>query len=161
MISRRVVNASPLIFLTKVGLLEVLHQQAVPVLVPDVVMAEISSLGAGDPAVQAVQQAGRIRVVPAPPAPPSVTNWKLDDGESSVIAVALQHSGSMAILDDLAARRCAQAMRLPMQGTLGLVLVAKRIGLIKAVLPVVEDLEHAGMYMTARLKTQILDAAGE
>ncbi|MGZ3382094.1 MAG: DUF3368 domain-containing protein [Isosphaeraceae bacterium] len=161
MISRRVVNASPLIFLTKVGLLEVLHQQAVPVLVPDVVMAEISSLGAGDPAVQAVQQAGWIRVVPAPPAPPSVTAWKLDDGESSVIAVALQHSGSMAILDDLAARRCAQAMRLPMQGTLGLVLVAKRIGLIKAVLPVVEDLEHAGMYMTARLKTQILDAAGE
>ncbi len=48
-------NASPLIFLTKVGLLEVLHQQAVPVLVPDVVMAEISSLGPGDPAVQAVQ----------------------------------------------------------------------------------------------------------
>jgi len=48
-----------------------------------------------------------------------------------------------------------------MQGTLGLVLVAKRIGLIKAVLPVIEDLEHSGMYMTARLKTQILDAAGE
>ncbi len=151
-------NASPLIFLTKVGLLEVLHQQAVPVLVPDVVMAEISSLGPGDPAVQAVQQTGWIRVVPAPP---SVTTWKLDDGESSVIEVALQHSGSMAILDDLAARRCAQALKLPMQGTLGLVLVAKRIGLIKAVLPVVEDLEHAGMYITARLKTQILDAAGE
>ena len=130
-------------------------------LVPDVVMAEISSLGAGDPAVQAVQQAGWIRVVQAPPAPPSVTNWKLDDGESSVIAVALQHSGSMAILDDLAARRCAQAMRLPMQGTLGLVLVAKRIGLIRAVLPVLEDLQHAGMCMTPRLKTQILDAAGE
>ena len=81
-------NASPLIFLTKVGLLEVLHQQAVPVLVPDVVMAEISSLGPGDPAVQAVQQTGWIRVVPAPPAPRSVTTWKLDDGESSVIAVA-------------------------------------------------------------------------
>ena len=49
MISRHIVNASPLIFLTKVGLLEVLHQQAVPVLVPDVVMAEISSLDAGRP----------------------------------------------------------------------------------------------------------------
>ena len=101
------------------------------------------------------------RVVPAPPAPPSVTAWNLYDGESSVIAVSLQHSGSMAILDDLAARRCAQAMRLPMQGTLGLVLVAKRIGLIRAVLPVLEDLQHAGMYMTPRLKTRILDAAGE
>ncbi len=154
-------NASPLIFLTKVGLLEVLHQQAVPVLVPDVVMAEISSLGPGDPAVQAVQQAAWIHIVPAPPAPPSVTNWKLDDGESSVIAVALQHPGSMTILDDLAARRCAQALKLPTQGTLGLVLVAKQIGLIQAVRPVVEDLQHAGMYMTARLKTQILNAAGE
>ena len=69
---QRILNASPLIFLTKVGLLEVLHQQAVPVLVPDVVMAEISAASAaGDPAVQAVQQAGWIRVVPAPPAPPA------------------------------------------------------------------------------------------
>jgi len=155
------VNASPLIFLTKVGLLEVLNQPAVPVLVPDVVMAEISSLGPGDPVVQAVQQAGWIHVLPAPAVPPSVTSWKLDDGEASVIAVALQHGGSMAILDDLAARRCAQALKIPTQGTLGLVLVAKQIGLIKAVLPVVEDLENAGMYMTVRLKTQILAAAGE
>ena len=58
-------------------------------------------------------------------------------------------------------RRCAQAMKIPMQGTLGLVLPAKRIGLIKAVVPVVEDLEHAGMCMTTWLKTQILSVAGE
>ena len=74
--------------------------------------------------------------------------------------IFLTKVGLLEVLD-LAARRCAQALKLPMQGTLGLVLVAKRIGLIKAVLPVVEDLEHAGMYITARLKTQILDAAGE
>jgi hypothetical protein len=37
-ISRRVVNASPLIFLTDVGLLDVLRQPGVPVLVPDVVL---------------------------------------------------------------------------------------------------------------------------
>ena len=53
------------------------------------------------------------------------------------------------------------ALKLPTQGTLGLVLVAKQIGLIQAVRPVVEDLQHAGMYMTARLKNQILNAAGE
>lgn len=34
-------NASPLIFLTEVGLLEVLRQPGVPVLVPDVVLVEI------------------------------------------------------------------------------------------------------------------------
>jgi len=40
-ISRRVVDASPLIFLTKVGLLEVLREPGVPALVPDVVLGEI------------------------------------------------------------------------------------------------------------------------
>ncbi len=54
MISRRVVNASPLIFLTEVGLLEVLRQPGVPVLVPDVVRNEIGALGLDDPAAQAV-----------------------------------------------------------------------------------------------------------
>jgi len=42
-ISRPVVNASPLIFLTEVGLLEVLRQPGVPVLVPDVVLFPVDS----------------------------------------------------------------------------------------------------------------------
>jgi len=49
-ISSRVVNASPLIFLTKVGLLEVLRQPGIPELVLDVVLAGIGSLGPNDPA---------------------------------------------------------------------------------------------------------------
>jgi hypothetical protein len=43
-ISRRVVNASSLIFLTEVGLLEVLRQPGVPVLVPDVLLVAIGRL---------------------------------------------------------------------------------------------------------------------
>jgi len=40
-ISRRVVNASPLIYLTHVGLLDVLNEPGVPTIVPDVVLGEI------------------------------------------------------------------------------------------------------------------------
>ena len=36
-----VVNASPLIFLTRVGLLEVLHEAGIPVVVPDTVFTEL------------------------------------------------------------------------------------------------------------------------
>ena len=44
MISRCVVNASPLIYLTHVGLLEVLDEPGVPVVVPDRVIAEIDTI---------------------------------------------------------------------------------------------------------------------
>jgi hypothetical protein len=62
----RVVNASPLIFLTKVGLLEVLREPSVPVLVPDVVLAEVGGLDSNDPAVRAVEQSQWMRVVSTP-----------------------------------------------------------------------------------------------
>ena len=113
MISRRVVNASPLIFLTRVGLLEVLQEPGVPVLVPDVVMAEISSLGPTDPAALAVANSSWILVVPTPAIPVALLPWGLDDGEAGVIAVALEERDSMAVLDDLAARQCAQAPEHP------------------------------------------------
>jgi predicted nucleic acid-binding protein len=118
------------------------------VLVPDAVLAEISSLGPNDPAAQAVQQATWIQVIPAPPIPPAVLAWGLDLGEASVIAVALAQAGSVVVLDDLAARQCAHALNIPIEGTLGLLLVVKQVGLVAAVRPVLEHLRQAGMYMT-------------
>jgi predicted nucleic acid-binding protein len=67
----------------------------------------------------------------------------------------------MAILDDLAARQCAQALNIQTQGTLGLLLVAKQLGLISTVRPYLEHLRQTGMYLTDRLMNQILVAAGE
>jgi predicted nucleic acid-binding protein len=160
-ISSRVANASPLIFLTKVGLLEVLREPSVPVLVPDVVLAEVGGLDPDDPAVRAIQQSPWMRVVSTPTVPHAVLVWDLDAGESAVLAVALSQTGAMVILDDLPARRCARVLNVPSQGTLGLVLVAKRQGLIPAVRPVLGQLRDAGMYMSSRLEQQVLDAAGE
>jgi predicted nucleic acid-binding protein len=155
------VNASPLIFLTEVGLLEVLRQPGVPVLVPDVVLVEIGRLGPNDPAIQAVQQSGWMQIVPTPAIPDVVLVWDLDAGESAVLTVALDHPDSMVVLDDQPARRCAQVLNIQTQGTLGLVLVAKQQGLIPVVRPVLEELKQAGMYMSDRLENQILAAAGE
>jgi predicted nucleic acid-binding protein len=160
-ISRRVVNASPLIFLTRVGLLDVLNEPGVPVIVPDAVFAELGGVGPNDPAALAVRQIPWFRVVPTPPIPELVGAWGLDSGESAVMAVALQQPDSQAILDDLAARRCARALNVPLQGTLGLILVAKQLGMISAVRPILDTLRQTGMYVSNRLAQQVLDQAGE
>jgi predicted nucleic acid-binding protein len=155
------VNASPLIYLTHVGLLDVLDEPGVPVVVPDRVLAEIGAHGATDPAVIAVRAAAWIQVVPTPTIPDEVSDWGLDPGESAVLALALEQPGSQAILDDLDARRCAISLGLSTQGTLGLMLVAKQLGLIAEVRPVIDRLRRAGFYMSQNLAERVLRAAGE
>lgn len=154
-------NASPLILLTHVGLLDVLHEPGVPAVVPDVVVGEIGAHGANDPAVLAVQAAPWLNVVTAPAIPAEVAAWGLDAGEAAVLAVALGRPGTQAVLDDLAARRCAAALGIPTQGTLGLVLVAKQLGMIPQVRPVLASLRQAGLYVSDRLIAAVLTQAGE
>jgi hypothetical protein len=62
-IFRRVVNASPLIFLTRLGLLDLLNEPGVPVIVPDTVLLELGGLVPNDPAVLAVPQSPWLHVV--------------------------------------------------------------------------------------------------
>jgi predicted nucleic acid-binding protein len=70
---------------------------------------------------------------------------KLGPGESSVLAWAQTHPGSEAILDDLAARRCAATFNIPLRGTLGLALIKQR-GRIPSARRALEQLLQAGMY---------------
>ncbi|HEY2157221.1 MAG TPA: hypothetical protein VGH33_16460 [Isosphaeraceae bacterium] len=84
--SRRIVNASPLILLTKAGRLDLLRLDVAEVIVPDVVVAEVGAKDPHDPAARAVAEAAWIAVKPAPPMPDPVRACGLDPGESAVLA---------------------------------------------------------------------------
>src|SRR5271166_2295865 len=108
--SRRVVNASPIIFLDRVGLLDQLNEAGVTVLVPDLVLEELSGLTPDDPAAVAVRSASWIQVVAALPIPDSLRPFRLDRGEEAVLALALVPSEeeTEVVLDDLATEELAQ-----------------------------------------------------
>ena len=143
--STAIINASPLIFLSRGRHLSLLQDFACPVLVPDAVAAEIRVGLPGDPAVLALTQTPWLNVIPVSNIPDVIREWGLGPGESSVLALAQASPGTDAIVDDLAARRCAAALSIPVRGTLGIVLTAKRRGLIRFARPVMEDLIQAGL----------------
>ena len=87
--------------------------------------------------------------------------WNLGPGESQVLALAAGSPGSRAVLDDLEARRCAQSFGVPMIGTLGVVLRAKRRGLIEMARPIIEHLRKAGLYASDALIESSLRHLGE
>lgn len=78
-----------------------------------------------------------------------------------MLAWALAHPGTEAILDDLEGRRCAAAIGVPYRGTLGLVLLARRRGKLVAARPVVTKLRDAGMYLSDAVVDSALALVGE
>ena len=65
------------------------------------------------------------------------------------------------ILDDLAARRCAAIHQIPVRGTLGLVLVAKRRGVISSARSTLDELRRVGMYLSDAVLDDALSLIGE
>lgn len=161
MADRPAVNASPLIFLARANLLDLLQLAGPDIVVPTPVADEILREGPGDAAAGALRATTWMKIVEAPPVPPVIQAWDLGAGESSVLAWALEHPGTVAILDDLAARRCAAAVHVPVRGTLGLILLAKQRGRIDAARPVLEAMRATGMYLSDAVLNRALSLVGE
>ncbi len=161
MCRKRVVNASPLILLSKVDHLDLLQVGVDEVIVPDRVIDEIRAHGATDLTVQAIQNTAWLRIVPTPTRSATVASWNLGDGESSVLAVALGESAAQVVLDDLAARRRAVRLGLTVLGTVGIVLLARQNGSIPAARPIIEELRRIGMYLSDEFVKRIYALVGE
>ena len=161
MAEKPAVNASPLIFLARGDLLDLLKIAGDEIIIPAAVASEVQERGSEDPTVQAMEKAAWMTVVPTPPIDERIQAWDLGPGESSVLTWGHIHRGTEIIIDDLAARRCATVLGIPCRGTLGLVLVAKRRGIIPRARPVIDQLRQLGMYLFDHVVDKALALVGE
>jgi predicted nucleic acid-binding protein len=90
-----------------------------------------------------------------------VAAWNLGNGESAVFSYATKTPGHRALVDDLAAGRCARAFGIPTLGTGGLLVLAKRRGLINSVKDRVQLLKDAGLYLADSVVQLLISEAGE
>lgn len=156
-----VVDTSPLIHLAAADRLDILRAVASRIVIPAAVCQEIRTGGYADAAVEAINRGDWFDEVPVPEISVSILAWDIGAGESSVLTYALLHPGVLAVMDDWQGRQCAQTLRIPVRGTLGLVLTAKRAGRIHAARPVVESLRSTGMYLSQVAMDAALALVGE
>jgi predicted nucleic acid-binding protein len=154
-------NASPLIILAKSGLLDCFINLSNDAWIPQAVADEVSRVKNPDDPARCWLAGNSAIVHPLTPISRFVTAWDLGDGESAVISLAAAKPESIAVLDDLAARRCAQAMDLRMIGTIGLILMAKQAGLIESATHALEAVTAAGLFISSRHLDAIRIQAGE
>ena len=90
-----------------------------------------------------------------------VATWDLGSGESEVLSLNLRIPDCAAIVDDRAARRCAQALGIVTLGTGGVLVLAKRRGLISSVSSRIQLLRDAGLWLSDDLVNLLKQQAGE
>ena len=152
-----VLNASPLICLYKSGLADLLPALFQEVLVPEAVFKEVF---AGEKKGRTVTSQKWLKRRKGP-IDPRVAAWDLGEGESAVLSMALRNENCWAVMDDREARRCAASLKCRFIGTLGILVLAKKRGMITSVRQSLKKLQEAGFWISDTLVEEICREAGE
>jgi len=157
-----VCNAGPLIALSIVGELGLLEKLYSRVLVPNAVFEEVVGAGAGRIGAAEVAAASWLEKVAAVSSPEPLLAMELGPGEAAVIATAHSLQAGLVLIDERRARRVAeQAYRLRVKGSAGILVSAKRAGLLAKVRPLLETISRKGYFLSAHLIDRAAQEAGE
>jgi predicted nucleic acid-binding protein len=159
-IEKVVINSSPLIVLFRSGQANLLPDLFKTIVIPDQVYQEILAGPEDDEAKFALPQLSWINTIKVKDSL-SVAAWNLGSGESAVFSFAMKQSGYWAVVDDLAARRCARTFGIKTIGTGGLLVLAKQRGIITSVKNRLQQIREAGLYLSDSVIQLLLSAADE
>ncbi len=163
-------NASPLIYLSKIGRLELLHDMFDTVYVSSTVLREMlggKNLSDGFASAMKVEDAintGWVKVEELEADEHDAAEKYSRDpgihhGEADMLAIG--HRFDLLLLDDLVARTFAKALGFDVVGTIGLILQAYDIGLISfaGFEECMDDLEYHDFWLHPHLKRRIMAEA--
>jgi len=151
-------NASPLISLALAGQLDLLRQLYGELVIPESVWREVVLEGAGQPGAKEVETAEWIRVQSAANRElVQALRQELDAGEAEAIALALQIEAELLLMDERLGRETATHMGVRCVGLIGVLIEAKRRGVVNHIRPLLDTLQNtAGFWMTEELYQRVL-----
>lgn len=155
-------DASPLIGLAAAGGFELLHKLFRRVTITAAVRREVAAGKElpGAKELAAAIDAKWIRVIKGPPVDDEFA--ELGDGEASTLSAALKIGRDcLVLMDEPLGRAHAKARGIAVTGMAGVLLAAKRAGLVKAVQPFFETLAATDFRISDEVVRTILEDAGE
>lgn len=156
-------NTTPLINFAQIGRMDVLEALFGTIIITPAVVDELSAKSALFPLAARVPSLPVIKVLaPADRLLVRGLAAQVHAGEAECLALAMEHPGSLLLLDDLAARGLASANHLLFTGTLGCLAQARQQGLVTAMRPLLHALRtQARFWISDALEEQVLRATGE
>lgn len=154
-------NTSPIIYLHRVGLLDLFSKLYGKILIPSGVHEEIlegTRRGAELPDIGSLPWV-EVRALVSKALLPAIAD--LGKGEAEVIGLGKECGSALLIIDDHLGREIAKFCGLDFTGTLGVLLKARQQSHISALAPVLSALQQAGFWLDQDLIRMVLQKAGE
>ncbi len=161
MISGLVVsNSSILIHLSRINRLKLLKEIFGRIVIPKAVYEEC--VVEGKPGADEIGSSNWIEVREVKDVHlKRVLQMFLDEGEAEAIVLAIESNADLILLDEAEARKIAKSLGLRVTGTIGILLKAKKLGLIKRLKEEIDALRKTGFWISEKLIYKILQEAGE
>lgn len=158
-----VADTSVILNLCCVGQADLLQGLFHQVWIPEEVKAEFERLSRHQPRFQGLGLPEWAEIHPSVPVPASLAVLpNLHTGETAALALALASHADAVLMDETAGRRAAHQLGVPAIGVLGVLLQARKVGLLPAIKPVIERLEkEAGFWLSPALVAGALLKCGE
>lgn len=156
-------NTTPLINFAEIGRMDLLEALFGSLVIPPAVVGELTGKFGLFP--QAAQVPSLDCISMRPPTDQLLVKSlasQVHPGEAECLVLAMEHPGSLLLLDDLGAREFAASNGLLYTGTLGCLTEAKKRGLISAIGPLLQELRTKSRFWIAdRLEDRVLRDVGE
>lgn len=156
-----VVNTSPWIALSMCGQISLLKKLYHKVYIPQHVKGEIMAGGEQDIGVHELKTCSWIKVGKVVDVEKVKLLYELDKGEAEVIIIAREKGIKNVMIDEKVARLQAKILGLEVIGTLGLLLKAKRKGIIHSIKPHMMKMLDNNIWIRKEIVKGILKEAGE
>jgi predicted nucleic acid-binding protein len=156
-----VADSGPLISFARIGELKLIERMVNRVLIPPAVMEEIAPRGKRRKGAMALQRAPWIIVENlANPHLLDLVSPHIGRGERAAIALAYER-GLGLLIDDFAGRQEAKRLNITPLGSVGLLLEAKKQGVISQVKPLLDALVQDGFRLAQEIYREVLRRANE
>jgi predicted nucleic acid-binding protein len=155
-------DTTALTHLAKINDLHILQALYGEILIPPAVHRELTQVNPAQPGAFQVLNTPWIKVVALQDQGRAMQYREtLDPGEAEAIALAVERNADLLIIDEVAGRATAKKVVRKIIGMAGILLEAKRAGVISAVKPHLLALEQSGFRLGKEIFHATLGLAGE
>lgn len=159
-----VADAGPLIGMARIGHLSFLQRLYNSIMIPPRVFEELK-ISSGKPGAKVVSEAldaGWIEIADLKrPSDSAILRLLVDAGEAESIQLALEQNAGLLIIDDRKGRKTAKSHGIQVIGTGGILISAKKAGLLDKVSPILNELAGVGYRLSPELCKRIIELADE
>lgn len=154
-----IADASALIALATCDSLDLLEAIFGDVLVPEAVYSEVAEVDKPQSLRLKKYLYGKVRAVDMQRF--VYLDAFADAGETQAMLLYKEVGADFLLIDDMRGRKVAKINHIKIVGSLGVLLQAKRAGLIPLVAPLIEQISDSQVFMSEKLMQTVLELAGE